>query len=121
MNKHIRSQSGSDIINRIITEKHLTQADVVRKTGLSRSVINRICRNSNDKGEPYIPTDDVFWILVYDLRMSEEEKSELENAWFPEKKILRENVGRGLSSTEINEILYESECKLLGYKRSDDN
>jgi DNA-binding transcriptional regulator LsrR (DeoR family) len=46
----VNLESFSDAVKRLMKEKGMTRAELIKRSGLSKYVISRILRNTNDKG-----------------------------------------------------------------------
>lgn len=73
----------SDAVNRYLKTKRITQADLIRKSQLTRTTVSRICRNSNDEGSSYQPTDRVVMSICVALELNHTETAEMFALAFP--------------------------------------
>ncbi|MBS6554455.1 MAG: helix-turn-helix transcriptional regulator, partial [Clostridium sp.] len=80
-NKEVNSFS--DSVKKYLKIKKMTQADLIRKSMLTRTTVSRICRNSNDKGSTYQPTDRIVMSVCVALGLDSKETKELFNLAFP--------------------------------------
>lgn len=98
-----------------MNEKGMTQAGLVIRSGLSKTTISRICRDSNDKGDKYTPTEPVIMALSIGLRLSSaESKKQLLYAAFPERAYWDDILDNHLNIYEANILLEENNLPLLG-------
>ena len=105
----------STAVKRLMKEKGLTQADLTRRSGLSKTIVSRIVRNTNDKGGYYTPTMPVIMMLGVGFSLSSiETKSQLFYAAFPEMEIVEAGLDELLSIDSINAILDNNALSLLG-------
>ena len=96
-------------------EKGLTQADLAIRSGLTKTTISRICRNSNDKGGGYTPTEPTIVALSIGFRLSSaESKKQLLYAAFPERAHWDGFLDNHLTIYEANIFLEEKKHPLLG-------
>jgi len=96
-------------------EKEMTQADLAIHSGLSKTTISRICRNSNDKGGRYTPTEDVILALSIAFRLtSAESKKKLLYAAFPQRAYWDEFLDNRLNIFEVNIFLEENNLPIMG-------
>ncbi len=64
----------------------VTQAELVRKSNLSKTTISQMCRNSNDKGSSYQPAPSIVIAVIIALKLKREEAKMLEYAAFPQRE-----------------------------------
>ena len=111
----INLESFSAAVNRLMKDKEMTQADLVMQSCLSKTTISRICRNSNDKGGAYTPTEPIIMALSTAFRLSSmDAKNILLYAAFPERAFWDEFLDHHLGIYDINMILDENGLPLLG-------
>ena len=94
--------------------KNMTQAGLSRASLLSKTIISRICRDSNDKGSTYVPTSSVVIAVSIGLGLNIPEAEELLYAAFPERAYWPIFLENGTTTDEATEILYENGLPLLG-------
>lgn len=93
--------------------KGYTQADLVRRSHLSKTTISRILRDDNDKGRTYQPKESVVVTLSLALELGIEEASTLYFTAFPERIFWPIFIDKKFSVSEANEVLYEYGLPLL--------
>ena len=112
---HINLESFSDAVTRLMNKKGMTQAELAKRSGLSKLTVSRICRNSNDKGGFYTATETVIMALSIGFQLSSEEsKKELLHAAFPERAFWNDFLDNHFDIHKTNEILYDNGLPLLG-------
>lgn len=92
----------------------MTQAQLERASCLSRITINRIYRNSNDKGSTYQPSLPVACAVSIGLALNRTEAKDLLYSAFPELELLGEFLDNKLSIDAVNDILYENDLPTWG-------
>ena len=96
-------------------EKAMSQTKLAFRSGLSKTTISRIVRNSNDKGGSYTPTEPIIMALSIALGLtSAESKKQLFYAAFPERALWDDFLDRHLNLYQANEILYDNGLPTLG-------
>lgn len=95
-------------------EKGFTQADLIRKSGLPKTTVSRICRNNNDKGMSYQPSPIMVMTLCVVLGLSAEESKMLFHIAFPEWPVWKEILEQRLTMYEANVLLHENGLPMLG-------
>ena len=111
----INEETFSDAVKRLVKEKGMTQAELVRRSCLSKTTISRICRDSNDKGGKYTPTEPIIMALSIGLKLSSaESKKQLLYAAFPERAYWDDFLDSHLNIFEVNIIMEENNFPLLG-------
>jgi transcriptional regulator with XRE-family HTH domain len=104
----------SDWVRDKASEKKLTQAELIISSGLSRTTINRIFRNSNDKGSAYEVTMPVVKLLSVVLALNREEATEMLFSAFPDMELWGHFLDKKLGIAEIDIILDENGFDLWG-------
>lgn len=105
----------SDAVKWLMKEKRMTQADLVARSCLSKTTISRICRNSNDKGGIYTPTEPVIMAVSIAFQLtSMESRTQLLYAAFPERAYWDKFLDNHFNINQVNEILYDNGLPLLG-------
>ena len=92
----------------------MTQADLIRKSMLTRTTVSRICRNSNDKGSTYQPTDRIVMSVCVALGLDSEETKELFSLAFPYLKCWDKIRAEKMNIDQANSFLYDEGLPLLG-------
>lgn len=92
----------------------MTQKDLIEKSFLPRTTINRICRNKNDKGDGYKPTPRTVAVLCVALGLTKAEKNDLFEIAFPEMYLLDEILDRKMNLFDANIFLFEHDVEPLG-------
>ncbi|MCI9414530.1 MAG: helix-turn-helix transcriptional regulator [Clostridiales bacterium] len=104
----------SDSVKRYLKMKGMTQSDLAKKSLLTKTTISRICRNSNDKGSSYIPTQRTVISVSLGLGLTLDEAKELSYDAFPERMLYVCFLEKSMTVLQANEILYEKGLPLLG-------
>lgn len=104
----------SDAVNRYLKTKRVTQADLIRKSQLTRTTVSRICRNSNDKGSSYQPTDRVVMSICVALELNHTETAEMFALAFPYFPYWHEIIEKRMDIFQANALLDEQGLPLLG-------
>ena len=104
----------SDAVNRYLKTKRITQADLIRKSQLTRTTVSRICRNSNDKGSTYQPTDRIVMSVCVALGLDSKETKELFSLAFPYLKCWDKIIAEKMNIDQANSFLYDEGLPLLG-------
>lgn len=104
----------SDAVNRYLKTKRMTQADLIRKSQLTRTTVSRICRNSNDKGSSYQPTDRVVMSICVAFGLNHTEAKEMFALAFPYLPCWNEIIEKRMDIFQANAILDEQGLPLLG-------
>lgn len=92
----------------------MSQAELIRKSQLTRTTVSRICRNSNDKGSCYQPTERVVMSICVALGLDKAETIEMFYAAFPYFPFWNEIIEKKMNIFEANELLDEQGLPLLG-------
>ena len=92
----------------------MTQKDLIEKSDIPRTTINRICRNKNDKGDGYKPTPRTVAALCVALGLTKAEKNDLFEIAFPEMYLLDEILDRKMDMVAANQFLYDHKVEPLG-------
>ena len=103
----------SDGVKYYLKIKEMKQSDLIKESGLPRATINRICRNTNDKGRAYFPTIQVFMAISIGLGLNVDEADKLFYVAFPEILLLREILNYHMTIIRANILLYENGRPLL--------
>ena len=94
--------------------KGITQAELTRKSGLSKTTVSRICRNSNDKGSSYLPTLPIIMSISVGLQLTRAQASALLFSAFPEMALWGGFLDERMDIDQANEILHDAGLPLLG-------
>lgn len=92
---------------------------LAEKSNLSKTTISRIQRNSNDKGGPYNPTDNVVMAIAMAFRIGKSGWLKLLFAAFPDREIWLDSLKEGRDVIETNELLFEKGYPLLGNSKTE--
>ncbi|MBQ7788945.1 MAG: hypothetical protein IJ398_04735 [Clostridia bacterium] len=92
----------------------ITQASLVRDGYFQRTRINRIFRNSNDKGGPFPITVKDIVTLAIAYKLNAEQTRELLFSAFPDFRFYEMFIKNQMSLADANEILDEQALDLLG-------
>jgi len=111
---HNQFTTFSEGVKYYLKVKNMTQAELSRASLLSKTIISRICRDSNDKGSTYLPMSSVVVTVSIGLGLNISEAEDLRHAAFPERAYWPIFLENGLTIDEANEILYENGLPLLG-------
>ena len=106
----------SDAVRRLLKEKKMTQVELGRISGYSRSTINRICRNNNDKGkgQPFNPPEEMIEEFAYAFELNQKQKYDwLVYTAFPRRLLVDYTLDNKISKIKANAILYEHDLPLL--------
>lgn len=104
----------SELVNQCLKENGETQADLVKKSSLSKTTVSRICRDSDDRGSTYRTTPAVVMALCIGLGKTGEAAQELFYAAFPEWRVWNKILKERLKIDDANMLLYEQGLPLLG-------
>ena len=104
----------SDAVNRYLKTKRMTQADLIRKSELTRTTVSRICRNSNDKGSSYQPTDRVVMSICVAFGLNHTQTAEMFDLAFPYFPYWNEIIEKRMDIFQANALLDEQGLPLLG-------
>ena len=105
----------STLVKYHLKTKKITQVQLSEDIGLSRSTMNRICRNSNDKGSFFKPELDVVYAISFGLKLTSIEAEELFNAAFLVRhNAIKESLDKKMSLADANIILYNKELPIIG-------
>ena len=99
---------------------NITQATLVRDGYFQRTRLNRLVRNSNDKGGDFPVTMKDIITLAIAFKLNAEETQELINVAFPEFQFYQKIIKEKMSLADANELLYEQGSDLLGTSILDD-
>ena len=114
-NKYKEIKTFSGAVNQYLKQKKMTQADLISKSRLPRTTISRICRDSNDKGSCYQPTDRVVMSVCVALELNQEETKEMFCLAFPYLPYWDEIIIQKMNLDQANDYLYDQGLPLLGY------
>ena len=81
---------------------------------LTRTTVSRICRNSNDKGSTYQPTDRIVMSVCVALVLESKETKELISLAFPYLKFWDKIIAEKMNIDQANSFLYDEGLPLLG-------
>lgn len=104
----------SSFVNDAMRKKHMTQADLIEASLLSRTTINRICRNSNDKESTYQASLPVVQALSIGLKLTRAETLEMLYTAFPEMELWGAFLDQHICIDEVNLRLDEAGLPLWG-------
>ena len=104
----------SDAVNRYLKTKRMTQADLIRKSQLTRTTVSRICRNSNDKGSSYQPTNRVVMSICVAFGLNHTQTAEMFDLAFPYFPYWNEIIEKRMDIFQANALLDEQGLPLLG-------
>lgn len=107
-------KSFSELVKGLMQDKKMTAADLSRASGLSKTTISRVLRDTNDKGQTYRPTDGIVAAIGLALGQGLDGWEKLLFAAFPERMIWRDAYLHKLSVADTNDLLYEEGLPLLG-------
>lgn len=99
-------KSFSKVVCEVMAKKKMSQADLGRASMLSRTTINRLCRDSNDKKSTYQPTLPVVCSVCIGLKLDREEATDLLLSAFPELELLGIFLDRHFDIYDVNDALY---------------
>lgn len=103
------------MVKRYMNEKEMSQQDLINASGLSRTTISRVCRNSDDKGSTYRVDDiRVVMALAVGLKLTSAQLYELMVIAFPELHIVKWALDHSLDIHDVNIRLYEQGLSPLG-------
>lgn len=103
----------SDAVKWYLKEKRMTQADLIRKSGVSRSTIYKIYHNKDGRGGPYKATDEIIYAISNAFELSPDKWRELKSIAFPERKIWEDGLKNRINIVQVNIDLYDNGCDLL--------
>ncbi len=93
---------------------NITQASLVRDGYFQRTRLNRLVRNSNDKGGDFPVTMADIITLAIAFKLDEKQTKELIDVAFPSFKFYEQIIKGKMSLAEANELLDEQGLDLLG-------
>ena len=99
---------------------NITQASLVRDGYFQRTRLNRLIRNSNDKGGDFPVTMKDIITLAIAFKLNKEQTQELIYIAFPEIQFYKIIIEGKMSLTDANELLDEQGLDLLGTSILDD-
>ena len=111
---HNQFTNFSEGVKHYMNEKNMTQAELSRASLMSKTIISRICRDSNDKGSYYTPALDCFMAVSIGLKLTPVEAKELFIATLPELALFDGFLEQRLNIDQVNEILYDKGLCVLG-------
>ena len=111
---HNQFTTFSEGVKYYLKVKNMTQAELSRASLLSKTIISRICRDSNDKGSYYTPALDCFMAVSIGLKLTPAEAKELFIATFPELALFDGFLDQRLTIDQVNERLYDKGLRILG-------
>ena len=107
--------SFSEIVTKHMKSMGMSQQDLIAASGLSRTTISRICRNSDDKGSTYHVDDiRVVMAIAVGLKLTSAQFDELIFIAFPELHIVKWALDHSLDIHDVNIELYEQGLSPLG-------
>jgi len=112
----------SELVKTIMKERRISQKNLVTNSGLSRTTISRICRNSNDKGSTYqaeslsVVMAICIGLDVYDA----EEQKKLFYTAFPEFSAWEHITKEKMSIVKADGYLDAQGLPLLGAKKEEE-
>ena len=107
-------KSFSELVKELMQNKEMTAADLSRASGLSKTTISRVLRDTNDKGQTYRPTDGIVAAIGLAFGQGLDGWEKLLFAAFPERIIWRDAFINQRSVDETNDLLYDAGLSLLG-------
>ena len=110
----------SDCVNYHMKIKNTKQSDLVNLSGLTKTTISRICRNSNDKGSAYSTKNiSIIMALSIALQLTVAERNEMYIAAFPETEYWDKFLNEELNLIECNNILDDNGLAPMGNIKED--
>ena len=105
----------SDFVKYHMKIKGIKQSDLVKHSGLPKTTISRIYRNSNDKGSTYYTKNvGTLMPLSIALRLTPGERDEMLLVAMPELGYWNEFLEEEYDLSECNEVLYDNGLPLIG-------
>ena len=108
------SNTFGELLCKYLKAQKMTQQELADKTGLSRKTIHRMINNTDNRGRPYRTTGKALAEICLALRLGPERSERLEDAAFPEKKILWECIANNETIDEANAKLAKAGLPLIG-------
>ena len=103
----------SDGVRKLLKMKNMKQIDLIEKSNLTRSTVNRICRNYNDNDYEYEqPNHKVFIAVCVGFRLTPDEKDKLYKVTYPEMESLNEVLEKSMDIVSAEDFLNERGCTL---------
>ena len=90
-----------------------SDAELARKSYLSKTTIHRIIKNKDHRGNTYRTSVEAVAALVIAFQLDDEEANELFHAAFPQFQVWKEARDKHLSVTDTNALLAEKKLPLL--------
>ena len=102
-----------------MNERLWTGADLALHSGLSKTTVSRILRDSNDKGGTYLPTDETIMALSIAFKLGRSGWEELLCAAFPERAIWFDGLDKRQDIFDVNDRLVKAKLPVIGSKNSE--
>ena len=113
-------ESFSDGVRKLLKNKKMKQSDLVGQSNLTRSTVNRICRNSNDNDYEYEqPNTKVFIVVCVGLRLTPAEKDKLYAVAYPEMALLDEILEKRMDIVSTEDFLNDHGCSIWEKQKKD--
>jgi len=103
----------SDGVRKLLKIKKMKQSDLIWQSNLTRSKINRICRNYNDNGYEFEqPSIKDFIAICVGFGLTPEEKDKLYNVTYREMESLDEILEKRMNIVSAEDFLNKRGCTL---------
>ena len=113
-------ESFSDGVRKLLKIKKMKQSDLVGQSNLTRSTVNRICRNSNDNDYEYEqPNTKVFIAVCVGLKLTPAEKDKLYAVAYPEMALLDEVLEKHMDIVSAEDFLNDHGCSIWEKQKKD--
>lgn len=90
-----------------------SDAELARKSYLSKTTIHRIIKNKDHRGNIYRTSVEAVAALVIAFQLNDEEANELFHAAFPQFVVWKEARDKHYSIEETNDLLYDRGLPVL--------
>ena len=90
-----------------------SDAELARKSYLSKTTIHRIIKNKDHRGNTYRTSVEAVAALVIAFQLNDEEANELFHAAFPQFLVWKEARDKHYSIEETNDLLYDRGLPVL--------
>ena len=90
-----------------------SDAELARKSYLSKTTIHRIIKNKDHRGNTYRTSVEAVAALVIAFQLNDEKANELFHAAFPQFLVWKEARDKHYSIEETNDLLYDRDFPVL--------
>jgi transcriptional regulator with XRE-family HTH domain len=101
-------------------DRKMIASELATQSGLSLTTVSRILRDTNDRAQSYMPSEEAVVALSLALKLSYSEYKELLDAAFPERLFWQEALLNHWSVFDLNETLYYNGLPTLTKFEKDD-